>query len=166
MVNKKNLWFLTLFSLILVLSVYYITMPSESLFTNKTVDASDPENEVVVNIEESEVLTALRVEADDQMLEELQELKTVLTSIESTIDEKNNAYEKMKLLNITRGEEENLETKILEEFKLKAFVKIDGDQIRIVIASSDHDETLANNIMRSVQSNYDTKMYISVKFQS
>ena len=33
MINKKNLWFLTLFSLILVLSVYYITMPSEMLLT-------------------------------------------------------------------------------------------------------------------------------------
>ena len=34
MINKKNLWFLTLFSLVLVLSVYYITMPSELLLTN------------------------------------------------------------------------------------------------------------------------------------
>ena len=34
MINKKNLWFLTLFSLVLVLSVYYITMPSELLITN------------------------------------------------------------------------------------------------------------------------------------
>ena len=36
MINKKNIWFLTLFSLILVLSVYYITMPSELLLTNFT----------------------------------------------------------------------------------------------------------------------------------
>ena len=36
MINKKNLWFLTLFSLILVLSVYYITMPSELLMTNNS----------------------------------------------------------------------------------------------------------------------------------
>lgn len=30
MINKKNLWFLTLFSLVLVLSIYYVTMPNES----------------------------------------------------------------------------------------------------------------------------------------
>ena len=29
MINKQNMWFLTLFSLILVLSVYYITMPND-----------------------------------------------------------------------------------------------------------------------------------------
>ena len=34
MVNKQGLWFLTLTSLALVLSVYYITMPNELLVTN------------------------------------------------------------------------------------------------------------------------------------
>ena len=36
MINKKSIWFLTLFSLILVLSVYYVTMPSELLLTNNS----------------------------------------------------------------------------------------------------------------------------------
>ena len=27
MINKKNLWFLTLTSIILVLAIYYVTMP-------------------------------------------------------------------------------------------------------------------------------------------
>jgi len=141
-------------------------MPSEMLFTTKTVNSdTGSDEEATVTVKESEVLTALRVEANEQMLQELDQLKTILTNVESTVDEKNNAYEKMKLLNITRGEEENLESKILEEFNLKAFAKIDGDQIRIVVASEKHDTTLANNIMRSIQSGYDKKMYISVKFQ-
>ena len=172
MINKKNLWFLTLFSLILVLSIYYITMPSELLMTNNsnytnTTETSkeNEDDEVVVNVEESEILVALRVEANDQMLKEIDELKMILTNVDSTVDEKNNAFEKMKLLNLTRGEEEELENKILEEFNLKSFVKIDDDQIRVVVSKDEHDEMLANNIMRSIQSNYDKKMYISVKFQ-
>ena len=106
MINKKNLWFLTLFSLILVLSVYYITMPSELLLNNgylseipvstdnKSDDSGD--NDVSVSIEESEILVALRVEAEEQMLSEIEELKSVLTDVESTVEEKNNAFEKMK----------------------------------------------------------------------
>ena len=39
MINKQNLWFLTLFSLILVLSVYYITMPNDLL--TKAVTTED-----------------------------------------------------------------------------------------------------------------------------
>lgn len=172
MINKKNLWFLTLFSLILVLSIYYITMPSELLMTNNSNYTSKTnENEeikdddVSVSVEESEILVALRVEANDQMLKEIDELKMILTNVDSTVDEKNNAFEKMKLLNLTRGEEEELENKILKEYNLKSFVKINDDQIRVVISGDKHDESLANNIMRSVQSNYDSKKYISVKFQ-
>ena len=36
MVNKQGLWFLTLTSLALVLSVYYITMPNEILMNEKS----------------------------------------------------------------------------------------------------------------------------------
>ena len=43
MINKQNLWFLTLFSLILVLSVYYITMPNELLLTNNNAKISTNE---------------------------------------------------------------------------------------------------------------------------
>lgn len=172
MINKRSLWFLTLFSLILVLSVYYITMPSELLLTNGSnyTDNSNKkgndDNQVVVEVSESTILVALRVEADEQMLNEVDNLKGILTNVESTVDEKNNAFEKMKLLNVIRGEEEQLESKILEQYKLKSFVKVDGDQIRVVIASKEHDVSLANNIMRLVQESYNTKMYISVKFQN
>ena len=33
MINKQNLWFLTLFSLIMVLSIYYLTMSQDTLST-------------------------------------------------------------------------------------------------------------------------------------
>ena len=83
MINKKNLWFLTLFSLILVLSVYYITMPSELLLNNGYISETlvsntkeDKEDEITVSIEESEILVALRVEADEQMLNEIEKFLT------------------------------------------------------------------------------------------
>ena len=53
----------------------------------------------------------------------------------------------------------------MDAYTLKSFVKIDGDQIRVVIESDKHDNTLANNIIRTVQQNYDKDKYISVKFQ-
>lgn len=167
MINKRGMWFLTLFSLILVLSVYYITMPSELLLINSHIDdASENDEKEVVEVDESSILTALRVEADEQYEQELNDLKMILTNIDASVDEKNNAFEKLKLLNMIRGEEEKLQKQIEEEFQLKAFVKIDGNQVRVVVASSNHDTTLANNIMRLVQQNFDNKMYISVKFQN
>ena len=108
MINKKNLWFLTLFSLILVLSVYYITMPSELLLTNSSNYVTNTsknkskksKTKASVKVEKSEAITALRVTADEKLNEELATLKVILTDSKATTEEKNKAFEKMKQLNI------------------------------------------------------------------
>ena len=43
--------------------------------------------------------------------------------------------------------------------------KIDNSNINVICVSDKHDSTLANNIMRLIQKDYDNKMYITVKFQ-
>lgn len=165
MINKKNLWFLTLFSLVLVLSVYYITMPSELLVTNNgKVKINDGDDKDVV-IEESDILTSLRVEADNQMKQEIDVLKQVLTNVDVSVEEKNNAFEELKLLNQLKGKEEKLEDLVKSTYNLGSFIKIDDDQIRVVIESDDTSPSLANNIMRTIQQQFENKMYISVKFQ-
>lgn len=162
MINKKSLWFLTLFSLILVLSIYYITMPSELLLTpNTKKENSAP----TVSVEESDILVALRVESDEKMSKEIDELQSVINKKDSSVDDKNKAYEKIKNLNNIRGEEEKLEGQIKENYKLSSFIKIEGNQIKVTINSKEHSNTLANNIMRTVQSNYEEAKYITVKFQ-
>lgn len=169
MINKQSIWFLTLFSLILVLSVYYITMPNELLLTTNSTQTSKTEdtNETSVVIEESEILTALRVESEEQRTAEIDELNKILNNSEASIDDKNNAFEKLKDINSIKGKEQIIEKKIKDNFKLDAFVKIDNNnQVRVVIAGTEHNIELANNIMRTVQEEFDTKMYISVKFQS
>lgn len=167
MINKKSLWFLTLFSLILVLSIYYITMPSELLLTTNTNNISKEEidEEVNVDIEESDLLVALRVESDEEMTKEIEELQLILTNAESSVNDKNKAYEKIKELNDVRGEEEKLENQIKENFKLDSFVKINENQIKVTINSTEHSNNLANNIMRTIQANYNDSKYITVKFQ-
>lgn len=164
MINKRNIWFLTLFSLILVLSVYYITMPSDLLINN--LDSIKEETEKVdVTVEESDVISALKLENEEQRLEELDTLKLILMDNKSSVDDKNKAFEKMKSLDINKGEESKLEEKIKTEFKLENFIKIDGNNIKVVVDSDNKDTDLANKIMRSVQSNYDTKKYITVEFK-
>ena len=169
MINKRSIWFLTLFCLILVLSVYYVTMPSELLLSTNSNYVSKETTEgtqtPTVEVTESTILTSLRVESDEQMMNEIQNLQTILTNKDSTVDEKNNAYEKIKQLNLNKGEEQQIEKQISDTYKLKSFVKVNGDQVRVVVLSKEHDSSLSNNIMRTVQSNYENEMYISVKFQ-
>ena len=166
MVNKKNIWFLTLFSLILVLSIYYITMPNDLLLTSVDTKGDIESDEVVSEISESTILVALRVEDEESYLEELETLKNILNSKDASVKEKNNAYEQMKSLNINKSEQQKLESDIKKEFNLNSFVKIDGNQVRVVVDSDKHDTKLANNIIRKIQNNYENDMYISVKFQT
>ena len=95
----------------------------------------------------------------------MEDHQTVLLDDTSTIEEKNNAYESLQTINTTKGKETEIEEKILKEFSLDSFVKIKNDRISITIGSNEHDTKLANKIMNTVQSMYDVKMYITIKFQ-
>ena len=83
MINKQKLWFLTLFSLILVLSVYYVTMPNDLLeIKNNEIDDS-----IVVSEISSDSISVLRNLSDESRYEEMEELRMILTNIDSTIEE-------------------------------------------------------------------------------
>lgn len=162
--NKQNLWFITLFSIILILSIYYISMPSNILeeYTNTKNDNSDT---TVNEITPSTSLVALRVASDEELLNNINNLQNTITDKEKTVAEKNNAYEELMTLNENKGLEENIESKLKEKFEYDSFVKINKDQINIVISSTKHDKLIANNIIKEVQSMFDTKKYITIKFQ-
>lgn len=162
MINKKNLWFLTLFSLVLVLSVYYITMPSELLTTNNGEVVNPSET---VSIEEANIIETLKQEDNNNTIDEINKYKATISDEEASIEDKNVAFDAIKLLNQISSKEEILEEKIKNEHNLDSFIKIDGDQIRVVIDSDEHTNSLANDIMRTIQSNFDTKQYISVQFK-
>lgn len=166
MINKRSLWFLTLFCLILVLSIYYVTMPSELLITPNNTKEEIEEVKETGKVEESSFLVALRIEAEEKFEQKLNDLQAILTNSKSTTEEKNNAYEQIKELNSDRGEEEKIEKQIKDNLSLEAFVKKEGDKIQVVINSDKHDTSLANTIMRLVQKNYQEQMYITVKFQT
>lgn len=170
MINKQNLWFLTLFSLILVLSVYYITMPNDLLIASSSTneeksEVKEEKKEEQETVSETDNLTALRVSLDEERDKEKEELKTTMTKEDATTDEKNNAYEQLKYLSVIEGEEEKLEKLIKEKHNLNSFVKVDSNKITVVAAKKKHDVKEANNIMRTIQGEYNTKKTITVKFE-
>lgn len=161
MINKKNLWFLTLFSLVLVLSIYYVTMPNEIF--DKELENKAKDN-TVVSSDESTLVAALKVEDDTEVMNQMNKLKEKLTDNSITTEEKNTVFEELKLLNNRASKEETLEVKIKEVCNCENFVKIDGDNVRVILDSSDNLVSTANKIMRLVQNEFDDKMYISVKY--
>ncbi len=161
MINKQNLWFVTLFSLILVLGIYYVTMGDETL----SVLAGENTVSKPVEVKESDVIVALQVEHDETVLKEMGEYQKVLLDDTATLEEKNDAYDALQALSNSKSECDKIEKLISEKFKYDNFVKMDGDTISIIIASEKHNKELANNIIRAVQELYDTQKYITVKFE-
>ena len=110
MINKQSLWFLTLFSIILILAVYYVSMPSASLSSLATV-STEEESKETISIEESDVLASLRVESDEAVLAEMEDLQSILLNENTSAEEKNDAYEKLQNINTNKGNEEELAIK-------------------------------------------------------
>ena len=162
MINKNGLWFVTLFSLILVLGIYYVTTKNDEVLqvVNKTYEVKE-----VLETNESSILVSLKVKEEEEMLAEMESLQTILLDDTASLQEKNDAYNSLQALNATKGKVEALEKKVKEKLNLECFIKIKNDQISVTVASKEHNSTLANNIIRTIQEEYENKMYIVVKFQ-
>ncbi|CDE50529.1 spoIIIAH [Firmicutes bacterium CAG:460] len=161
MINKQNLWFVTLFSLILVLGIYYVTMGDETL----SVLAGENNVSSPVEVKASDVIVALQVASDESVLKEMNEYQSILLDDTATIEEKNDAYNALQALSNSKSECEKIKKMITEKFKYDSFIKIDGDAISITIASKEHSKEIANKIIREVQNMYDKQKYITVKFE-
>ena len=138
-------------------------MPPELLISTKKPanDTSTP----VAKIGESSILVALRVEAEEKVDLEINNLKKIISNSDTSIEDKNKAFEKIKELNATRSTEETLEKKIESTYKLKSFITINSNNIDVLVNTSTYDDKLANDIMRTIQESFDTPKNITVKFQ-
>ena len=163
MLSKKNLWFLTLFSIILVMSIYYISIPTaDTELVNKEVDGKGTD----VQVSESSSISGLKVSRDETLASEVNQIKEILMDESKTTEERSDAYEALKELNSNKGREESLETTIKKNFNYESFVKIDGSNIKVVIDTKEHSYELANKIINTVQKEFDTNVYVTVSFGS
>jgi len=162
MINKQNLWFITLFSLILILGIYYVSMPKDALtvFSGNTTDES-----TAIEVSESDVIVALKVEEEEKILEEMALAQSILLDESASVTEKNEAYETLQLLNSKKGKVEEIEKMIKEKFQVDSCVKIDNNKINVILSTKDKGNEFANNIIKSIQDLYETQMYITIKFQ-
>lgn len=157
--KKQNIWALTLFSLILVLSVYYITLPNEYEVVNEEAKTT------ISEIDKNKVIETLKIENNENKTKKEKELQEILTKEDSTKEEKNNAYEELRALNVLRSKEEELEIKIKDKFNLDNYVEINEEGIKVVVVKNEHDEKMASEIMDFVQESFEEKKYITVKFE-
>lgn len=161
MINKQSIWFTFLFSVILVLSIFYITMNENELSDFiESVDTTD--TSLVVN--ESTEIVSLRIQSDEETLETINQLQEIILSETSDLTAKNDAYNDLLTISSNKSDEEKIEKIIKEEFQSDSFVKINSGNVTIVIEAQNHDYVLANKIIRRVNQEFQDNKYVTVKF--
>ena len=142
-------------------------MPEDLLAaTTQNIHENKLDDEVNVNVTENDVIAALKVEDTSKTSEALSELQDKLTEETTSMEEKNNVYEQIKTIHTNSGIEETIEKKINSQYNCETFAKIENTSVKVVVDNCENSKSLANNIMRLVQEQFDNKMYISVQFES
>lgn len=161
MINKQKLWFLTLFSLILVLSVYYVTMPSNLLSVSDIKEDTTP----TINMEDANILDVLKEENNERVAKEIESLRKIVVNVEAPIEEKNIAYEKIQKLEENKGKEEKIVSLIKEKLGFDTYVEIKNTKVNVVVSNKEHSYKIANDIIKLVSSAFDSDKSVTVKFQ-
>lgn len=186
--KKQTVWLLTMLSLVIVLSVYYVTSPGDqyALMTNEeeqegTEEQAAMENEDSMNgaevaVEEledgtyvsstssDELLTQLRLQIDEERARLREELQTVAASVEVTAEEKSKALDKIQTLHDVATKEKILETLIrADKSYADALVKAEGNEVRVIVNANEKSKKAANQIMQMVRDEMGNKM-VRVEF--
>ena len=161
MINKQKLWFLTLFSLILVLSVYYVTMPSNLLSVSDIKEDTTP----TIDMEDTNILDVLKEENNERVAKEIESLRKIVVDVETNIDDKNIAYEKIQKLEENKGKEEKIVSLIKEKLGFDTYVEIKNAKVNVVVSNKEHSYKIANDIIKLVSSSFDSDKSVTVKFQ-
>jgi stage III sporulation protein AH len=152
--NKQAITFLTLFSLILVLSIYYILLPPE-LADDSQVNISERSNS------EIEVLQS-ELEAKRETL--ISENNDIIASASSDGDTISAALEMIAETKDVAAKEREL-IKIIQELGFEeSFVEIDNNSVKVIVEKNDGDRSDANTIIKALLNHLGNEYQVEVKF--
>ncbi|MGG1628710.1 SpoIIIAH-like family protein [Rossellomorea sp. NRS-1567] len=178
LLKKQTVWLLTMLSLVIVLSVYYITSPTQQVSDMAYEEKDGKEQakedgketmsdmEVVTDAAGNEMFEALRIEVLDQREQLREELEAKVANADVSAEEKSAAYEEMENLRELAMTESVLETMIKTMGYEDALVRANGENIRITVKSDkEHSTADANEIIRLVMSEVGQMKPVAVEFQ-
>lgn len=192
LLKKQTVWLLTMLSLVVVLSVYYITTPEnnpndvameqeeekDNAKENENVETStenkdgasvtveeDEEGNVISSVSSDDMFAALRLEIDEHRSKLRSNLEAQAASTELTADQKLKAYDELKKLEDIESKEKIIEMLIKGNNYEDALVRVEGDKIKITVKSKESSKQQANEILRLVRSELGELQNVAVEFE-
>lgn len=173
--NKRTVWFLTLLSLVAVISIYYLNKQAPMPFDGVKIfgDRDDSVKLTEVNDENNQQ----PVFAESYLFEEMRmgvrnersQMQEQLTAkINSTTDSKemNAAFDEMDQLIKQESAEALLEMQIISLGYADAFVRADEGSVTVTVLSTDgHSSKQANEISHLVKTNWEGAKKVKVDFK-
>ncbi|MDN3016564.1 SpoIIIAH-like family protein [Neobacillus drentensis] len=182
LLKKQTVWLLTMLSLVVVLSVYYITSPEQksndlaAVQQNpkdqmdqkqaKTKTQAKDGKTVVSSIAGDAAFEELRMKLEDARSEEKEKLTATLASTDLTPDERSKAKDQMDKLTQTAQQEEILETLIKAMGYDDVLVRANGEKVNVTVKSKKkHSAAEANKIIKEVKKEIGDTNFVAVTFQ-
>ncbi|PID00381.1 MULTISPECIES: SpoIIIAH-like family protein [unclassified Sporosarcina] len=175
--NKRTVWFLTLLSLVAVISIYYVKkeapMPFDgiAIFTKETKDATNllekegKSEEVKPVFAESYIFQDMRMEVRNERSETVQQLTEKMTSSDFSAEEKNEIFNEIADLRKVSSTEALMEMQIAALGYPEVFVRGDGDRVNVTVLSNEsHSPKMADEITQYVMSSWDGAQTVKVDF--
>lgn len=177
MLKKQTVWLLTMLSLMIVLSVYYMTSPgnngdlayfdqgettSEEAASSDTSDDEAAEGDTdadvgdISNLGEDQLFATIRMEIQNERSEDKERLNDVVASSTASVEEKNEARDKMNQLDEISRKESILEDSIMAAADYSdVLVRHEDDKVLVHVKET---EQLSNsevvNIMQMVRDEF------------
>lgn len=162
MLKKQTIWLLTMVSLVVVLSVYYIVTPEMQSSKFSLIQAGDEDQTVAkeavdeqatdasgVDAQNFDAFTDLRMQLEDTRSKAKEELESVVANGSASAEEKSQALDDMAEMSQTSEKEAVLETLLKTEMDISdAFVQTSDKQIKITIAAKESNPALADQVIQ------------------
>lgn len=156
--NKQAITFLSLFSLILVLSVYYVMLPpvnsdNQDIVVSETTSDTDSEDPSTKQEEND-----MEKDLEEKREEEIQKQEDVISSDTSTNDDISSALEAIDETKALQKEEESVTKALNDAGYGSVFVEINNQTIKVTITKKDatnDDAVIAmNTVMQTTSGKY------------
>ena len=178
--NKQALAFLTMFSLVLMLSVYYVTLPSDSTSVVTKDSSKNQENaskqseenantsNEAKNDSKQEVKTdaaaSLQEEINQNLDASINKNSEIIANKDSKEEEKQSALEAMDTLKSQKELQTAIKEALLKD-KINVAVEIKDTTCTISVFDQKDDKALATSIMKTANSLTNNKYLIEVTFK-
>ncbi|MBB4825690.1 stage III sporulation protein AH [Sporosarcina luteola] len=172
--NKRTVWFLTLLSLVAVISIYYLNreapMPFDGLaiFGEKNSDAitltSTPDETKPV-FAESVLFEEMRMQVQDERSKLREQLTVKASSADYSIEEKNEAFNALENLTKQTSAEALMEMQIRALGYPEVFVRKEDGRVDVTVLSQEgHSKELADEITKYIMASWDDTRTVKVDF--